>query len=162
SLLAAVTVFGVGGCAVAAGSDVFAASACAGKFYEHTFEYNRETEALSAPVAWGIDGDDTSTTRGLNKGHSSSNQDNPSLGPDLGFVSFGASGHHAAGDRDELIGLYDANGDGLADQIFRGENGIYVLYNKFKPGLDPKNGSLFVRSAPDLIGLDALGHEKMS
>jgi RHS repeat-associated protein len=70
--------------------------------------------------------------------------------------SLGAS--LSTGARDEFVGMYDVDGDGLPDQLYRTPTGVAVLYNRSTPGSHPD--ILFQdNSAASVVGLPAMGHE---
>jgi RHS repeat-associated protein len=163
SLLAKASVYGTGGCSPS--SSAFVEPTCSTNFFDaHTFSYYSETEGFSPSTHLTMGGTDDAQKMPLTQGVSASTNGglfaNVEIAPGLG-ASFGGNVQTAS--RDELLGLYDLNGDGLADQLYLDGTGVTALYNQSIPGVDPTTHLLF---APDpartVLGLPRLGHESSS
>ena len=160
SLLASIRQYGVGGCT--AGGDAFTPPACGGASLldEHGFDYFRDDQGFAQVQPWDVAGDPDPANATLGKGATSdvSGGAGVSIGDKEEGARLGVSG--SSGDRTELVGLYDMNGDGLPDQVFRTGNGIEVLYNHARPDLDPTSEPLFAPGTAAITGLSALGADR--
>lgn len=155
SVLSSIRVYGVGGCA--ATTNAFVLPACGGAlFHQHRFDYHQEEQALAPPVAWRVDDAPEPAEPALVKGRSTTISGAISVDLGDGVVASAGGG---GGARDELIGMYDVDGNGLVDQVFRSSSGMRVLYNQSRPGIDPATDALFAAVGPAVDGVTGLGHE---
>jgi len=160
SVLASVRVYGTAGCNPHL--DAFTPPTnCADSalFHEHRFEYYTEPEVFAPAVEWSVHDDPAPDLAALSKGHSEN------FSGEIGG-SYGAAGLKgkagvtgAYGTRDELVGLYDMNNDGLVDQVFDTGDSLKVLYNQTRPGITPAS-PLFAATPPQRALIDALGAEE--
>lgn len=165
SLLSGVKVYGAGGCSSpTAGTSAFAALSCGGAnfFFEHTFSYFAEQEAFQAPIPFTVGGvlpghrplamgASSSTSGGLFVTGFISQDVTATLGTDL-----------TVGSRDEVVGMYDMNGDGLPDDVYTDGTAVAARYNIAGPDFVPDPGTaIFERRPTDgsITGLSAMGHE---
>jgi RHS repeat-associated protein len=173
TVLAAITQYGVGGC-TPLGGNAFAEPTCSGPaFPPHRFDYFHEDQSFDSPVTWQVHDDPAPEAAALGKGSTASLSANAGIavGPPSAQGTFGANG--SFGGREELVGIYDMDGDGLPDQVFDTAGGSYiddifgladgsiaVLYNQSRAGLDPGASPLFAGTAAAITGLPALGAER--
>ncbi len=155
--LTGVRVYGVGGCAAAA--NAFGPVGCPDTnfFHEHRFDYYDAPELFADPVAWDVHGDPAPERATLGKGLTRSNKLSISGGTPGG--TFAVSANRAWGDRNELVGIYDVDGNGLPDQVLARDEGLVFLYNQFHPELSATD-PLFSTTGPSVSALEALSHEK--
>lgn len=130
TVLDTVKLYGAGGCTPALGA--FTPPACNGAafFNQHSFTYFDETDGLAgfgAPTTWAMVDDPDPTHASITKGDSMMNSGSVSLGMSGSGGSWSAGVSSTNGDRWELIGLYDVNGDGLVDQLMDTGTGLVVL-----------------------------------
>lgn len=157
TLLARAQVYGTAGCA--AGQDAFTLPACGSSlFHEHRLEYLQEQEGFADTVGKSIDAPFDVASHPLHAGFTDIASGGLGIAVGLDEVSLGASFGLSTGGRDELVGMYDMNGDGLPDQVYASGDQVYALENQWRPGTNPF--TLFAPSAGALIDLPAMGHER--
>lgn len=151
TVLESIRVYGVGGCD--AGRNAFAVPSCADElFHKHEFGYYTEPTQLNSALEIPIDDDPDPGQGSLGKGHRTAVRGGISgiIGlSDNSSATVGVSG--SFGERNEQIGFYDLNGDGLPDQVFTVGGQIVALYNVA--------GSNLTSAGPELTGLPGLGRE---
>ena len=170
TVLASVRAYGTGGCVES--GNAFVKPACGSNlFHEHTFRYNVEEARFAEVQPWlVVDDPDTAHAR-LNRGKSTSRGGTFALSVDTDVGTFGAQVGRDSGSRAEMVGMYDVNGDGLVDQLYREPDTIvspseiipgelFVLYNQFTRGSSSEGASFFSRTGPELFGLDHLGRDR--
>ncbi|MEO8549386.1 MAG: toxin TcdB middle/N-terminal domain-containing protein, partial [Kofleriaceae bacterium] len=75
-----------------------------------------------------------------------------------GMATIGAG--VSIGSRQEQLGLYDMNGDGLPDQVYRDGDRIVVLYNQNAPDVPPNTHPLFDADPTKIVmGMNQMGRE---
>jgi hypothetical protein len=127
SVLTSIRMYGEGGCAATTNS--FTLPTCGGLVDEHTFSYvnNSQMMGFSAPQTWTVAGTHPGDPA-INAGDDRTSSGRLSLGFPLPEVSalgsFGVTG--SWGDRTETAGMFDLNGDGLADQVIYDEHNVPV------------------------------------
>lgn len=144
TVLSRVTVYGIGGCN--ASGNAFVAPSCGGAalFHEHSFDYYREDESFSPAKTWMSTGPNANVAT-LTHGKSTTYSGGVSLGVAEG-VEVGVT--LARTERNELVGLYDVNGDHLPDQLFHDGT---VLYNQSRPNPPVLTTVLFSPAGPSLV-----------
>ncbi|MDB4955202.1 MAG: repeat protein, partial [Myxococcales bacterium] len=163
SLLSSVKVYGVGGCA--ASGDAFSPPGCTSAAFldEHRFDYFSETAGFTAPVPWRVEGTPASSDAALGEGSSGALSESAGLTISH-TVSVGLN--HSGGERNEHIGIYDVNGDGLPDQVYTAFTSTgpttTVLYNQTRRGIDHNVSPLFAATEMGTKGLPFLGAESTS
>lgn len=159
SILSSIRVFGLGGCA--ASGDAFATPTCtAPLFHEHRFDYFREDEKFGQPEGWEISNPNATLTQlgqGVTKGLSLTGSVHAG-GDDFGGQ---ISGNVSFSGRDEIVGMYDMNGDGLVDQLYDlgGNGGVVARNNQSRPGV-PASGLMFAQAGGQPEGLPSLVKEE--
>jgi len=155
------------------GLNAFVAPSCSSTPFldEHTFSWFQEQAQFEAAVAWGVIGDPDPATSTLGKGSSGGLTESFGVSADFGAVSASAGFDHSGITRDELVGIYDVNGDGLPDQVFRtgaglgGDATFAVLQNRLQPSTDPANPSnvaLLRGTTATISGFPGLGNDDNS
>ncbi|MFN0248749.1 MAG: SpvB/TcaC N-terminal domain-containing protein [Kofleriaceae bacterium] len=158
TLLARAQVFGTAGCA--ASTNAFSVPSCASSlFHEHRFEYGQEDEGFEDTIAKSIDASFDVASQPLHAGFTDLASGGLGISAQItDDISAGVSFGLTTGGRDELVGTYDMNGDGLPDQVYADGDQVYALYNQWRPGTNPF--TLFAPSTGSLVGLSAMGHER--
>lgn len=143
TVLSRVTVYGIGGCN--ASGNAFAPPNCAGAalFHEHSFTYYSEEESFSAFKTWTATGPNADVAT-LTHSKSTTLSGNVSAGVLEGIE---ASLSLSRTERNELVGLYDVNGDHLPDQLFHDGT---VLYNQSRPNPPVPTTVLFSPAGPTI------------
>ncbi|MEP6862912.1 MAG: SpvB/TcaC N-terminal domain-containing protein [Deltaproteobacteria bacterium] len=162
--LAKVQLYGTGGCSPAQNAFTTPSCSAANLFNQHTFEYFQESEAFGPSTHLFMAGTDDAQrmplTSALTDTTSGALYASANILHDLS-ASLGGSVQTSS--RDEKLGLYDINGDGLADQVYLDGNSITALYNQNVPGVDPASHLLFAPDATkSIVGLSFLGNEGSS
>lgn len=154
SLLSNVRVYGLGGC-TSTGADAFTLPSCTSFLDEHAFDYHHSAvEGFGMVESWDVVNDPDALKGMLGRGRSDATSGGVSIGvkdPSSSVSgSFGVNTY--LGTRDESVGFYDVNGDGLADQVYVDPvSGLLrVYYNQ---------SSLFSETGLTLTGLPSLGVE---
>ena len=163
SVLSSIQVYGAGGCTPVL--PAFSPPSCSSPgalFDTHSFDYFHEDQALDAAATWAVQGDPEPDNATLSRGGTNASSFGASLSAADGSFSVGAN--HASSRRDEFVGLYDVDGDGLPDQVFAGtdSNGapaFEVLYNQ-SATVNP--AALFAEGSATLVGLPGLGIDSQS
>jgi RHS repeat-associated protein len=170
SVLESIRLYGVGGCEP--GWDAFSTPSCAGAafFHEHAFNYYEEEEAFDPPLVLATGGPQHVQALPLGKGSTRSETwgANAAVRRELGDGSVGASigGDITSGDRRERTGVYDANGDGLPDQVYLIDTAVAAALNRSTPSgiadvlFVPQPGFELVESATRV--LSTMGRESSS
>jgi RHS repeat-associated protein len=162
AVLSSIRVYGTQGCS--AGSNAFDLPSCAPSslFHEHRFDYYTEEQAFSAVEEWNIANDPEPAKAVLGKGFTKGGSYYVSLSAKVGGVGATAGANKGDSTRRELVGTYDMNGDGLADQVFNVDGEMVVLYNRSRPGGVPPGEPMFSAEPGEATNLEELGIESNS
>ena len=171
SLLTRVQVYGVGGCAFDA--DPFREPLCTGAafFHEHGFNYDDEPEGFDEPLLLGTAGPTDAQNLPLGKGVSSSTTWGLEVSATLAEVGGAQIGGSIGADttdgqRRELAGVYDTNGDGLPDQTYLFNDAVATALNRSTPAgiadvlFQPQVGFELVENQATLRVLSTMGRDQ--